>query len=440
MINRFTGFIAGKGLFGAGDRILLAVSGGIDSMVMWHLFEAAGFTYGVIHCNFRLRGADSDSDEMLVRERALALDVPLHVKAFDTLEYARLSGISVEMAARELRYRWFGEIRSRQNYDAVATAHHQDDLLETFFINLVRKTGIRGLAGFREKSGYLVRPLLFTNRQEIEAWASHNGILFRKDATNDEVCFQRNYIRHEILPRLEKLNPSFRANLAESMMNLRSVEDFYLTEVNRQIKKITPEGSSTPAITVSALLKLPHPGLVLFEWMSRYGFNSATAEALFSSLEGEPGRIWLSRTHRLVTARNELIITPLGETREALFYIERETREISCPVKLSLRLHPAGDFEVIRDPRVACLDTARLGFPLVIRKWSQGEYFQPLGMSGFKKISDFFVDEKLSIPEKEAAWILYSGSEVVWIIGRRIDNRFRITPETREVLVISILS
>ncbi len=439
MIGRFTAFINEKKLFGEGDRILLAVSGGIDSMVMWHLMETAGFTYGVAHCNFRLRGAESDADEALVRERALALDIPLAIRGFDTLEHARLSGISTEMAARELRYGWFEELRAAGNYDRVATAHHQDDLLETFFLNLLRKTGIRGLTGFREKSGSLVRPLLFASRREIEEHASRNGIVYRRDATNDETSFRRNFIRHEILPRLESLNPAFRTGLAETMANLRSTEAFCQTELNRQIRKISVAGNCYPEIAISSLQKLAHPRLVLFEWMGRYGFNAATAQTVYQNLEREPGRQYFSRSHRLVTARNGLIITPLPGDREELCYIGRETRHTRGAVRLSLSFRDARYFSMIRDARVACLDAGLLDFPLVVRKWQAGEYFRPLGMEGFKKISDFFVDEKLSIPEKEECRILYSGDKVVWIIGRRIDHRFRVTEDTREVLVIRVL-
>mgnify|MGYP001179615477 FL=1 len=439
MIDRFRSFIEIHQLIPPGGKTLLAVSGGIDSMAMWKLFETAGREYGVIHCNFSLRGEDSDDDERLVRDHAAEVAVQLYVKRFDTLDYARVKGISVEMAARELRYNWFEEIRSAEGYDVIATAHHQDDLIETFFINLIRKTGIRGLSGFREKSGNLIRPMLFTCRKEIEAWAKEACVVFREDHTNNEVVFQRNYIRHEILPRLEDLNPSFRSNLTETMGNLRQTEEFFNTEINRQIRKIALTGTENSSIYTSELLKLPHPRQVLFEWMSRFGFNSATVDSVWASLAGEPGKRWFSVTHRLVIDRNQLIITPQTGETEQLFYIEEEDLEIRDPLHLQMELLPAKGFTIIRDPAVACLDGGNLDFPLIIRKWKPGEYFQPLGMSGFKKISDYFTDEKFSLPEKEETWILYSGNKVVWIIGSRIDHRFRVTPETRKILKITLL-
>lgn len=439
MLDRFRRYIESHQLIPPGGKVLLAVSGGIDSMAMWNLFEAAGLEFGVIHCNFTLRGSASDDDERLVRDQAAERAVQLYVKRFDTIEYARMKGISVEMAARELRYSWFEEVRTAEGYDLIATAHHQDDLIETFFINLLRKTGIRGLSGFREKSGTLIRPLLFTCRKEIVAWAETAGVAFREDHTNNEVVFQRNYIRHEIIPRLESLNPAFRANLAESMENLRLTEAFFTTEMNRQLRKIALPGTENRTIYISELLKLPHPRLVLYEWMNSFGFNATTADSTWAGLHGEPGKRWFSPTHRLVSDRNQLIITPLTEENEQLFYIGEEDRDIRNPLPLQMEFLPAEGFTIIRTPEVACLDADLLDFPLIIRKWTPGEYFQPLGMNGFKKISDFFTDEKFSIPEKENTWILYSSNKVVWIIGSRIDHRFRVTPNTRRILKITLL-
>jgi tRNA(Ile)-lysidine synthase len=438
MINRFTEYIEQNHLFHPSEKILLAVSGGIDSMVMWKLFDDTRFDYSVIHCNFQLRGEDSDKDELMVRRIASERGIKLFVKKFDTREYASLTGISIEMAARELRYAWFEEIRMAENIHFIATAHHLDDLLETFFINLVRKTGIKGLSGFRPKTGYIIRPMLFTNRNGIVEWATMNDVEFRTDTTNSEIIFQRNYIRHHVIPGLEKLNPAFRNNLTATMANLRDVEQFYMTEVTRQIKKISTGDSQFPEILISSLLKLPHPRQVLFEWMSKYGFNTATSNQVFESLDGEPGRQFFSRTHRLVIDRNKLILTPIPESSGQLFYIEKEDLEIFEPIHLTIQTIDINSFEIDPDPGMAFIDLDKLQFPLIVRKWKAGEYFQPLGMKGFKKISDFFIDQKLSIPEKEETWIIYSGNKVVWIAGYRIDNRFRISSETTNAICIQL--
>jgi tRNA(Ile)-lysidine synthase len=385
MINRFTHFIEENKLFKPTDKVLLAVSGGIDSMVMWNLFDDARYDYAVIHCNFQLRGDDSDADEELVIRMAEQRGIKLFVKKFDTREYALMTGISIEMAARELRYKWFEEIRTEENFRYLATAHHLDDLLETFFINLVRKTGIKGLTGFRPKSGHLIRPMLFTNRQEIETYAAQKNIEFRTDITNNELIYQRNYVRHQIIPGLEKLNPAFRNNLEATMLNLREVEDFYQTEVNRQIKRITTQEGPYNEITVSDLLKLPHPHQVLFEWLNQFGFNPPTIEQVFTNLESEPGRQFYSKTHRLVIDRNKLIVAETTMDTNQVFYIEKNDLEIFNPIHLTLNHAEIEHTKIDPDPRLAFLDFDKLQFPLIVRKWNAGEYFQPLGMEGFKK-------------------------------------------------------
>lgn len=437
MINRFTQYYSGNQLFQHSDKILLAVSGGIDSMVLWRLFEEAGLNYAVAHCNFHLRGDDSNQDEAFVRERADELGVKLYVTHFDTQEYAAAAGISIEMAARRLRYDWFEETRRDGNFRWIATAHHLDDMLETFFINLVRKTGIRGLTGIKPKSGYLVRPLLFASRNEIEAFAQSREIEYRTDITNEDVVYQRNFIRHRIIPELEKLNPAFRNNLAETMENLRQAEEFNDYETARQIRKIS-DPQNSDEITVTSLLKQAFPDQLLFAWMTRYGFNPSIIREVFSHLEGEPGRQFFSRTHRLVIDRNKLIVTPIPENNEEIFYLEHSDTWLGHPIQMTITRHDASAFRINSDPRTACLDEDKLEYPLTLRRWSPGEYFQPLGMHGFKKISDFYIDQKLSIPEKENTWILYSGGKVVWIMGYRIDNRFKITKETKKVVQLTL--
>lgn len=438
MITQFTRFIEENSLFQPEGKVLLAVSGGVDSMVMWKLFEVCGFHYAVIHCNFQLRGDDSDADEVLVRQTAEERGVRLFVKRFDTREHASVTGVSIEMAARELRYVWFREVMQAEGIPWLATAHHLDDLLETFFINLVRKTGIRGLTGFKPRSGQLVRPMLFTNRVAIEEWATLNSVAYRTDQTNHELIFQRNFIRHQIIPSFEKLNPSFRRNLAGTMAHLQEVEAFYDTEVNIQLKRISAGDASQPEISIIALMRMPHPRQLLFEWMNRYGFNQATVDQVFNSLDAEPGRRFYSRSHRLVTDRNRLIINVSTPDASQALYLEKNDLEIFEPVHLTLTETEAANLQIDTDPRVANLDADKLQFPLILRKWQSGEYFQPFGMQGYKKVSDFFIDQKFSIPEKEQAWIICSGNQVAWIVGHRIDNRFRITGETKRAMIIRL--
>jgi tRNA(Ile)-lysidine synthase len=417
---------------------LLAVSGGIDSMVMLHLFEKSGFNYGVVHCNFQLRGDDSDQDEQLVREVVLQHGVPAFFQTFETEEHARLNGISIEMAARELRYEFFEEIRVKNQYDFIATAHHQDDLLETFFLNLSRKTGIRGLTGIKEKSGNLIRPLLFASRREIEDFARANFIEFREDHTNSEVVYQRNFIRHKILPLFQKLNPAFKKNLLASMEHLKETEEVYSFSISGWQKNVVSTSDGNIEIQISALLNSPFPKILLYEILIRYNFNPKVTDQVFQSLGNESGKQFYSPTHRLVKDREKLFVTELPKDEKRIYYIEKDDIELFEPFDLAIETNENRNFEISRNPNVACLDFAQLEFPLLIRRWKQGDYFQPLGMTGFKKLSDFFIDEKLPLHEKENTWLLCSGQQIVWVMGHRIDNRFKITPETGQILKIEI--
>ncbi|MGM0619753.1 MAG: tRNA lysidine(34) synthetase TilS [Bacteroidota bacterium] len=438
MLSRFTDFINEKKLFEPHQKVLLAVSGGIDSMVLLNLFEKSGFDYGVVHCNFQLRGDDSDQDEQFVREAVLQHGVPAFFQTFETEEHAWLNGISIEMAARELRYEYFEEIRTKNNFHFIATAHHQDDLLETFFLNLSRKTGIRGLTGIKEKSGNLIRPLLFASRKEIEDFARANFIEFREDHTNSEVVYQRNFIRHKILPLFQKLNPAFKKNLLASMEHLKETEEVYSFSMNGWQKNVISTSDGNIEIQISALLNSPFPKILLYEILTRYNFNPKVTDQVFQSLGNESGKQFYSPTHRLVKDRENLFITELPNDEKRIYYIEKDDIELFEPFDLAIEKSENRNFEISRNPNVACLDFGQLEFPLLIRRWKQGDYFQPLGMTGFKKLSDFFIDEKLPLHEKENTWLLCSGQKIVWVMGHRIDNRFKITPGTRQILKIEI--
>lgn len=436
MDTRFIEYIQSHRLFDPQQSVLLAVSGGIDSMVLLHLFEKSAFSYGVVHCNFQLRGDESDGDEVFVRQQVLNHGVPFFTRRFETREHARVNGISVEMSARQLRYDYFEEVRVENGYDYIVTAHHQDDLLETFFVNLSRKTGIRGLTGIREKTGKVIRPLLFATRQEIEQYARMQFIEYREDRTNSEVVYQRNFIRHRILPLLSELNPAFRSNLADTIDNLRSAGEVYAHGIAVEKQKVMSEQEHGLAIHIATLKESPFPETLLFEILSEYNFNPQTAGHIFQRLDSEPGKQFFSRTHRLVKDREFLFITPVPEEEERIYYLEKDDIELFAPLTLNIEKFRGDDFQIDPSPQVACLDAVKLEFPLLIRKWKQGDYFQPLGMQGFKKLSDFLIDEKVPVHEKENTWLLCSGQKIVWVIGRRIDDRFKVLPGTREVIRI----
>ncbi len=438
MLERFLEFVQKKQLFESYQKVLLAVSGGIDSMVLLNLFEKSGFEYGIVHCNFNLRGTESDGDEDFVRQQVLVHGVPAWFESFETEEYARLNGVSIEMAARELRYDYFEKIRLEHNYNYIATAHHLDDLIETFFLNLSRKTGIKGLTGIKEKTGNIIRPLLFADRQEIEEFARENFIGFREDSSNIEVVYQRNFLRHKILPLFQELNPSFKKNMLVSIENLKETEQVYLDYLSEEKEQVIQKDTEIIKIEIEALLKAKFPKVVLFEILAGFNFNSSLTEKIFKSLSMDSGKQFYSKTHRAVKDRQSLFITPVDEKEERIYYIEEDDIEIFDPMDLTIEKTPSNEFVIIKSSQVACLDIDLLEFPLLIRKWQQGDYFQPLGMTGFKKVSDFFIDEKIPLHEKENTWLLCTGNKIVWIMGLRIDNRFKITSNTRQVLKIEI--
>ncbi|WP_340113155.1 tRNA lysidine(34) synthetase TilS [Maribellus mangrovi] len=438
MLQQFIRNIEEKLLIVTGQKVLLAVSGGIDSMVLLHLFERSGFEYGVVHCNFHLRDDESDGDEQFVRQQVQEHGIPSWFKDFDTKEYAHLSGISIEMAARELRYEYFEQLRQEHGYQLIATAHHQDDLIETFFLNLSRKTGIKGLTGIKEKTGNIIRPLLFASREEIEKYAAKHYIEYREDSTNNDVVYQRNFLRHKILPLLNEWNPAFNKNLLASIENLRDAERVYKSALDKDKEQLLEETKGEMQINIGKLRTTTFPRLLLLEVLSPLNFNPAVIEEVFQGLDAESGKQFFSSSHRLVKDRELLYITPRKEDDERIYYLEEHDMELFEPFDINIETKAAKEFQLIRDAKVACIDHDTVEFPLLIRKWKQGDYFQPLGMSGMKKVSDFFIDQKVPLHEKENTWLLCSGKKIVWIMGHRLDERFKIGIETQKVLVLKI--
>ena len=437
MLNQFLYNVKEKQLFDVNQKVLLAVSGGIDSMVLLHLFEKSGFEYGIAHCNFKLRGEESDGDERFVREQVHMHGIPSFFESFETEEYAKLEGISIEMAARELRYEYFEKIRIEHGYDYIVTAHHQDDLIETFFLNLSRKTGIKGMTGIKEKAGHLIRPLLFTSRSMIERYAAKNYIEYREDSSNNEIVFQRNFLRHKILPLFSELNPSFKKNLLASVENLKDAEHVYSAALHAEITDMILKKNDELLINIAKLQNSVFSKVVLLEILSEYSFKPNVVDEILQSLETESGKQFYSKTHRLLKDREHLFVSEKKEdAEEKIYYIEEDDMELFSPMDITIEKMATEDFEMIRNRNVACIDLDSIQFPLLIRKWKQGDYFQPLGMTGFKKLSDFFIDQKIPIHEKENTWLLCSGKKIVWVMGHRIDNRFKITSQSKQVLKI----
>ena len=441
MYSRFLKYIHEEKLFERSEKLLLGVSGGIDSVALANLVDQLGNEFAIAHCNFNLRGQDSDDDENFVVNLADQFGVKCFLSSFATREYATENRISIEMAARELRYNWFETIRTENGFDWILVAHHLDDVLETFVLNLSRGTGIRGLSGIKPKAGKVVRPLLFASRVEIEEYANSKELNFRHDASNDDIQIKRNKVRHQILPLMETLNPSFRKNLERTITYLNETKEVYLSKIELVRQELVQSENDWTKISIDKLKQLEPLSAYLFELLRPFHFNSDVVEEIGRALYSSPGLRFFSSTHRLVVDREELIITTIESKAKEVFYIDKNVQFIRDPVLLRLKIERYHtEYNIPRTADVAVFDYDKLRFPLVLRRWHQGEYFKPFGMKGFKKLSDFFVDEKYSIPEKENIWLLASDNKVVWIVGKRIDDRFKLTRESKLVLRIELIT
>jgi len=441
MLDRLKSYLEENKLCKFGDRVLLAVSGGIDSVVMAHLFREADYNCGIAHCNFQLRGKDSDSDEAFVRLLGASLEMPVFVKRFDVEETVMEEGISVQMAARELRYAWFEELLNDHSYDLVATAHNKNDSIETFFINLSRGTGIRGITGIPPGNGKIIRPLLFATRKEIIAYAEQNQLKFREDASNLDTKYRRNKIRHDVIPVMEQINPGFTETMSLNMERLTEVFGIYKQAVKLARKELFEEGSRRITIDIGKLSSLSPRRTWFYELFSPFGFTRSQCEGIEQIMDAKPGRRSISTTHQLFKDRDRLILIQSTQESFERYYLDGPDNGSSLPFPMDVEVIDRDELEKIpSDPNIACLDHDEIQFPLIIRHWLHGDYFYPLGMNQMKKLSDFFVDNKISVPEKESTWILASGKKIVWIMGHRIDHRFRITEKTTKVLLLSFQS
>jgi len=423
------------------QKILLAVSGGVDSMVMLHLFLQSGIDIGVAHCNFQLRGKDSLEDEKFVLNEASKYRIKSHIIRFNTIDYAEKTGFSIQMAARELRYGWFEQIRKEFNYDFIATAHHSDDIVETFFLNLLRKTGISGLHGIKNISGNIIRPMLFANKEEIMEYADNQTIVYREDVSNTDDHYKRNYIRHHIIPRFKELNLNFTKTLLDSINIISKQEIVYKTQIDNTIQSFLTVKNDEFSIEIEKIKHLQPLEVYLFECLSSFGFNHAQINDVIQCLDTTEEKVFISQTNRLLKARNSLKITPLNSIETKPFIINNLDNKLFLSVGINIEINDfSPDFSFVKDSFTAYFDLDKISFPLQIRTWQDGDYFYPFGGKGKKKLSDIFSELKLNSIEKQKVRLLCnSNGDILWIIGIRSDNRYKITNKTRKILVFKLV-
>ena len=437
MLNDFLKYIDDNRLITQGDRVLLAVSGGIDSMVMAHLFLKAGIETGIAHCNFCLRAKESDMDEELVREFANENEIVFFSKRFKTKVYAKQNGISVQMAARELRYNWFEEIRNKNGFRSIAVGHNLNDNIETLLINLIRGTGITGLTGMKQVSNKIIRPLLFATRQSIADYCKTHQIIFREDRSNTETKYMRNKIRHLIIPILKEINPSIESTLIETAERFNGINEIVTDFINDLRGKISKQDNDITTFNINLLQKHLKNSTILYELFKPFGITRRLLNDLYKVIKGRTGAQLFTSTHRLLKNRKEIIISGLtvNDNEEIVANNLRDLKKHHSILRVKA-ISISKDYSISTDNETASIDLQKITFPLIIRKWHIGDYFYPLGMTRKKKLSDYFIDRKYSRVEKENALILESGGKIIWIIGERIDNRFRITGSTRKILLI----
>lgn len=439
LLQQFIAFINKEDLFAIKDKLLLAVSGGIDSVVLCELCKQAGYDFIIAHCNFKLRGEESERDKNFVQKLAQNHGVPFLLNEFDTRSYALAEKISIQEAARALRYQWFKEIVSSGQAKHIVTAHHLDDNIETMLMYFFRGTGIYGLRGMLPKQGQVARPLLFAKKEALKQFAAEHQLQWVEDSSNAEDKYTRNFFRNQLLPQLQEIFPKVEQNLVHNLYRFAEVEALYKQAVEQHKKKLLEQKDAEVHIPVLKLKKLVPMHTIVREIIKDYGFSPQQTGEVIALLDSESGKYVQSSAWRIIKNRNWLIIAPLQSKQAQNILIEQNTTQVEFELGwLHLNHVKAADCPMPGTQAVACLDGSEIKFPLLLRKWKQGDYFYPLGMRKKKKLSRFFIDRKLSLADKEKAWVLEMDKKIIWVVGMRIDDRFKITDSTSGVIKIEL--
>jgi tRNA(Ile)-lysidine synthase len=462
LLQRFQQYISDNHLFSPKDRLLLAVSGGIDSVVLCELCKQAGYSFVIAHCNFKLRAEESERDAAFVQQLAQSYNVPLLIKEFDTQGYAERNKLSIQEAARELRYGWFNELLHRETANpdkpgqavkremedahcplptahCLLTAHHLDDNIETMLMHFFRGTGMHGLRGMLPKQGQIVRPLLFARKQELKQFATENKLSWVEDSSNALDKYSRNYFRNQLIPLVQKIYPEAENNLAGNLRRFADMELLYEQAVELHKKKLLEYKGGEVHIPVLKLQQSQPLHAIVYEIIKAFGFSAAQVEEVIKLLGSESGRYVQSATHRIIKNRRWLIIAPAQSEQAQTLVIDKDEDQIVFENgSLHFEQLNSKNVQLVNDAAIALIDLETIQFPLLLRKWKKGDYFYPLGLKKKKKLARFFIDQKLSLTDKEKVWVLESNKKILWAVGLRIDDRFKITGATKKVLRIQL--
>lgn len=447
MLHAFLTYINEQKLFEPSEKVLLTVSGGKDSVAMLDLFCGAKLSFAVAHCNFQLRGKDSDDDQIFVENLCKENNVVFHTKTFDTKAYAKKNKISIEMAARTLRYEWFESLRQELNFDYIATAHHLNDSIETVLLNLTKGTGISGLKGISAKKEHIIRPMLFASRQEIDAYVADKSLSWREDSSNASNDYQRNLIRNQVVPLLKKINPNLDETFARNLERFQSLEADFRKNLSHFRTTVMREENGVFFLKIATIKYWQSANYYLEELLKEFGFNYFQSKEIFNSLDGLSGKVFHAENFTLLKDREELVIsTPYPSEKSISLSINLEEINKRQPFDfldkklkiMALNIEEI-DSKFERNNAILFADFDKITFPITLRQWQEGDWFIPLGMKGKKKVSDFLIDKKVSLNLKKSTFLLTSQASVVWVVGQRADDRFKLTDSTKKILKIEII-